>query len=81
VEIKDLIIQTNLFFGTLSCSPWVMLATWLRLEAPQKNTRKLSLQPILTIKLFLTHIHLELHMLGYCQKAHEICSSNMVEEF
>jgi hypothetical protein len=27
--------KTNLFFGTLPFSPWVVLATWLHLEAPQ----------------------------------------------
>jgi hypothetical protein len=41
-----------------------MVATWLHLGAPQKNTRKLILQPISNIELFLTRTEVELGVLG-----------------
>jgi hypothetical protein len=28
--------KTNFFLGTLTFSPWVVLATWLLIEIPQK---------------------------------------------
>jgi hypothetical protein len=45
-----------------------MLATWLHPGASHKNTKKMNFQPILNIELFLTHIKLELGVLGIIGK-------------
>jgi hypothetical protein len=36
--------------------PWVVLATWLHVGAPQKNTNKMNLQSILTPKILSDQI-------------------------
>jgi hypothetical protein len=47
IEILDFMDKTNFFFDTLPFSPWLILATWLHLGAPQNymknefNTRKI----------------------------------------
>jgi hypothetical protein len=36
VKNQDFMGKTNLFLSTLPFSPWVVLATWLHVGAPQK---------------------------------------------
>jgi hypothetical protein len=36
VENQDSMGKTNFFLSTLPFSPWVVLATWLHVGAPQK---------------------------------------------
>jgi hypothetical protein len=40
VKNQDFMGKTNFFLSTLPFSPWVVLATWLHVEAPQKIQEK-----------------------------------------
>ena len=58
----------NLFFCSLSISPWASFATWLHLEAPLENTEKINKYSLSNIELVLTHTILELGVLGIARK-------------
>ena len=60
--------KRNLFFWSLSISPWTSFATWLHLEAPPKNTEKINKDRLSNIELVLTHMVLELGVLGIAGK-------------
>ena len=60
--------KRNLFFWSLSISPWAGFATWLHLEAPLENTEKINKYRLSNIELVLTHTVLELGMLGIAGK-------------
>ena len=60
--------KRNLFFWSLSISPWASFATWLHLEAPSENTEKINKYLLSNIELVLTHTVLELDMLGISEK-------------
>ena len=49
-------------------SPQASFATWLHLEAPQKNTEKINKSWLSNIELVLTHMVLELGVLGITRK-------------
>jgi hypothetical protein len=40
MKFQDSMHKTNFFFGTLPFSPWVVLAMWLHMGAPQKKHEK-----------------------------------------
>jgi hypothetical protein len=40
IKIQDFMNKTIFFLGTLPFSSWVVLATWLHLETPQKLQEK-----------------------------------------
>jgi hypothetical protein len=40
MKTQDSMSKTNFFFNTLPFSPWVVLATWLHVGAPQKIHEK-----------------------------------------
>ena len=42
INEQDFMGKINLFFCTLSINPWASFATWLCLEAPQENTKKIN---------------------------------------
>ena len=63
-KIQDFMDKRNLFFGSLSINPWASFATWLHLEAPLENTKKINKYRISNIELVLTHTVLLLGMFG-----------------
>ena len=67
-KIQDFIDKINLFFWSLPISPWAGFATWLHLEAPPENTEKINKYRLSNIELVLTHMVLELGMLGISGK-------------
>ena len=67
-KIQDFMGERNLFFWSLSISPWAGLATWLHLEAPLENTEKINKYQLSNIELVLTHTLLELGVLGIAEK-------------
>ena len=40
MKFQDSMDKANFFFGTLPFSPWVVLAMWLHMGAPQKKHGK-----------------------------------------
>jgi hypothetical protein len=60
--------KTNLFFSTLSFSPWAILATWVVCRSSSENIGKMNLIPILNNTSPRTHTKLELGMLGVHRK-------------
>ena len=67
-KIQDFMGKRNLFFGSLPINTWASFATWLHLEAPLENTKKINKYRFLNIELVLTHTVLELGMLGIAGK-------------
>ena len=67
-KIQDFMSKKNLFFWSLSISPWASFATWLHLKAPPKNTEKIKKYWLSNIELVLTHMVLELGVLGIVRK-------------
>jgi hypothetical protein len=55
--------KTNLFFGTLSRSSFAMLATWLHVGTLQKMYKKLNIQLVSNIELFMIDTESELGVL------------------
>ena len=60
--------KRNLFFWSLSISPWAGFVTWLHLKAPPENTEKINKYQLSNIELVLTHTVLELGVLGIAGK-------------
>ena len=60
--------KRNLFFWSLSNNLWASFATWLHLEAPPENIEKINKFWLSNIKLILTHMALELGVLGIAGK-------------
>ena len=60
--------KRNLFFWSLSISPWASFATWLHLEAPLAKTKKINKNRLSNIELILTQTVLELGVLGIAGK-------------
>jgi hypothetical protein len=58
--------KTNLLLGTMSFSPWAMLAIWLYLGALQEIQG--TLKHVLNIELFPTCIELNMGTLGVVGK-------------
>ena len=67
-KIQDFMGKRNLFFWSLSISPWEGFATWLHLEAPPENTKKINKYRLSNIELVLTYTVLELGVLGIVEK-------------
>ena len=67
-RIQDFIGKRNLFFWSLPISPWASFATWLHLDAPPKNTEKISKYWFSNFELVLIHIVSELGMLSIAGK-------------
>ena len=67
-KIQDFIGKRNLFFGSVHVNPWTSFATWLHLEGPPKNSKKINKYRLSNIELVLTHTILELGMLGISGK-------------
>ena len=67
-KIQDFMGKRYLFFWSLPISPWASIATWLHLEAPPKNTEKINKYWLSNIELVLTHMVLELGVLGIARK-------------
>ena len=63
-KIQDFIGKINLFFWCLTISPWASFATWLHLETPPENTKKIKRYQLSNIELVLTHMVPELGMFG-----------------
>ena len=60
--------KRNLFFWSLPINPWASFATWLHLEAPPENTKKINKYWLSNIELVLTYTVLELDVLGIAGK-------------
>ena len=60
--------KRNLFFWSLSISPWASFATWLHLDAPQENIEKINKYRLSNMELVLTHMVLELGAFGIAGK-------------
>ena len=67
-KIQDFIGKRNLFFWSLSISLLASFATWLHLEAPLENTKKISKYWLSNIELVLTRTVSELGVLGIARK-------------
>ena len=67
-KIQDFMDKRNLFFWSLSISPWASFVTWLHLEALVENTKKINEYLLSNIKLVLTHTVSELGVLGIAGK-------------
>ena len=67
-KIQDFMDKRNIFFWSLPISPWVGFATWLHLEAPLENTKKINKYRLSNIELVLTHTISELGLLGIARK-------------
>ena len=67
-KIQDLMDKRNLFFWSLSISPWASFATWLHLGAPPENTEKINKFQLSNIELVLTHIVSKLGVFGIVGK-------------
>ena len=67
-RIQDFMGKRNLFFWSLSISPWASFATWLHLDAPPENTEKINKYRLSNFELVLTHTVLELGVLGIAEK-------------
>ena len=52
----------------MSIRPWASFATWLHLEAPLENTKKINKYWLSNIELVLIHMELELGVLGIGRK-------------
>ena len=60
--------KRNLFFWSLSISPWTSFATRLHLDAPQENIEKINKYQLSNIELVLIHMVSELDMLSIVGK-------------
>ena len=60
--------KRNLFFWFLPISPWASFATWLHLDAPLENTKEINKYQLSNFELVLTHMVLELSVLGIAEK-------------
>ena len=60
--------KRNLFFWSLSINPWASFATWLHLEAPLENTKKINKYWLSNIELVFTHTVSKLGVLGIARK-------------
>ena len=67
-KIQDFIGKRNLFFWSLSTSPWPSSITWLHREAPPKNLEKINKYWLSNIELVLTHTISELGVLDIAKK-------------
>ena len=67
-ETQDFMDKRNLFFWSLPMSPWASFATWLHLDAPPENTKKINKYRLSNFELVLTHMVLELGVLGITEK-------------
>jgi hypothetical protein len=56
--------KTKKILSTLPFSPWAVLATWLHVGAPQENTGKMNLKPVLNKTSPRAHTESELDVLG-----------------
>ena len=67
-KILNFMGKENLFFWSLPINPWASLTTWLHLEAPSKISKKINKYQLSNIELVLTHMVLELGVLGISGK-------------
>ena len=68
-KIQDFMDKRNLFFWSLSISPWASFATWLHLDAsPTENTEKINKYRLSNFELVLTHMVSKLGVLGIAGK-------------
>ena len=80
-KIQDLMDKRNLVFWSLFINPWANFATWLHLEAPLENIEKINEYQFSNIELVLTHIVLELGVLGIVGKAFGALYNFMPKKF
>ena len=62
-KTQDFMDKRNLCVWSLPISSWASLATWLHLDAPPENTKKINKYQLSNFELVLTHMILELGML------------------
>ena len=67
-KIQDFMDKRKLFLWSLSINLWANFATWLHLEAPPKNTKKINKYQLSNIELVLTHTISKLDVLGIAKK-------------
>ena len=67
-KIQDFMSKRNLIFWSLPISPWASFATWLHLEAPLENTKKINKYWLSNIELVLNNMILELDVIGIAGK-------------
>ena len=67
-KIQDFMDKRNLFNWSLPINPWANSTSWLHLEAPPENTKKINKYWLSNIELVLTHMVSELGVLGIAGK-------------
>ena len=78
--------KRNLFFWSLSISPYGSFATLLHLEAPPENIEKIDKYWLSNIELVLTHSILELGVLSIARKLSvflhfKLCFENLIPSY